>query len=241
MGSLRPRGSMWFSQEPTVELDVCGRHLSIVQDNSTMHVGTTVWESSLALAKWLEHNRSASGGHFSHEALRGKRAVELGSGCGIAGMAAALMGCDVLLTDIPAVLPILKRNVKRNFQSLTRADAELAPGRIKVAQLVWGNRRHIEGCGRGRPYDVIVAADLVYLEEVVEPLISTMRALAGAGTLIALGYKLRQDEAHALFWRELPLVFHVQKVAAGDLHPDYRFDGVDLYILQLKEELAPAS
>ena len=44
-----------------------------------------------------------------------KRALELGSGPGLAGMAAALLGWNTTLTDVADVLPLLKQNLQLNF------------------------------------------------------------------------------------------------------------------------------
>ena len=47
--------------------------------------------------------------------LHGRRAIELGSGTGLAGLCAAAAGCHVLLTDLPSVVHgILDGNVRRN-------------------------------------------------------------------------------------------------------------------------------
>ena len=47
--------------------------------------------------------------------MRGRRAVELGAGMGLGGLAFAMLGCDVLLTDVAAVLPLLRRNYENNL------------------------------------------------------------------------------------------------------------------------------
>ena len=44
--------------------------------------------------------------------LRGVRAIEIGAGLGVVGLTAALLGANVVLTDLPAVLPGLQRNVE---------------------------------------------------------------------------------------------------------------------------------
>eukprot|EP00850_Spirogloea_muscicola_P014571 SM000105S13916 [mRNA] locus=s105:403024:403344:- [translate_table: standard] len=75
---------MWLSQEPVLEVELAGRRVRIAQDHETMHVGTSVWEASLALARWLDRG----GG----PALRGRRVLELGAGCGVAG--ASLLAPD---------------------------------------------------------------------------------------------------------------------------------------------------
>ena len=54
--------------------------------------------------------------------LHGRRAIELGSGTGLAGLCAAAAGCHVLLTDLPSVVHgILDGNVRRNNASSAAA------------------------------------------------------------------------------------------------------------------------
>ena len=47
--------------------------------------------------------------------MKGRRAVELGAGMGLGGLAFAMLGCNVLLTDVAAVLPLLRRNYANNL------------------------------------------------------------------------------------------------------------------------------
>lgn len=56
--------------------------------------------------------------------MRGKRAIDLGSGMGLAGLALALVGADVVLTDTAEVLPLLRRN----------SEANLSPAALRGAQ-----------------------------------------------------------------------------------------------------------
>ena len=69
-------------------------------------------------------------GDFSRAKVSGKRAIDLGSGMGLAGLALALLGADVVLTDVREVLPLLRRNT----------DANLSPAALRGA--CWGQ----EGC-----------------------------------------------------------------------------------------------
>jgi Lysine methyltransferase len=64
----------------------------------------------------LQQSRKAKKGisHASSYKQR-KHALELGSGPGLAGMAAALLGWHTTLTDVADVLPLLRDNVQRNF------------------------------------------------------------------------------------------------------------------------------
>ncbi|XP_024542272.1 protein N-lysine methyltransferase METTL21A-like isoform X1 [Selaginella moellendorffii] len=89
------------------------------QDPNSKHVGTTVWDSSVVFAKFLEKN--CNRGQLNGVQMAGKRAIELGAGCGVAGLAMALMGCNVVLTDQVEVLPLLLKNVERNVARIKLA------------------------------------------------------------------------------------------------------------------------
>ncbi|MCO5606977.1 hypothetical protein L7F22_061168 [Adiantum nelumboides] len=229
---------MKFSSYPVVELQVRGETLRFEQDNGSMHVGTSVWPCSLVLVKWME-NLSAKGNQLSLD-LKGKKGIELGSGCGVAGLGLALLGLNILLTDITPVMPALRRNVKKNIATTSLVSAgkpNSQSGKVKIAQLYWGNSNQIAALKP--PFDFIIATDVVYLENIVEPLISTFCALAGPSSVILLGYQVRSLEADELFWRLCPELFHVDKVPREDLHPDYAFTEADVFILR-KKNLAPS-
>nr|GFD22491.1 protein N-lysine methyltransferase METTL21A [Tanacetum cinerariifolium] len=55
-----------------------------------------MWDSGIVLGKFLEH-AVETGQLF----LQGKKLVELGAGCGLVGCIAALLGSQVILTDMP--------------------------------------------------------------------------------------------------------------------------------------------
>ncbi|MCO5576865.1 hypothetical protein L7F22_030686 [Adiantum nelumboides] len=129
----------------------------------------------------------------------------------------------------------LRRNVKKNIASTSLVSAgkpNSQSGKVKIAQLYWGNSNQIAAFKP--PFDFIIATDVVYLENTVEPLISTFCALAGPSSVILLGYQVRSLEADELFWRLCPELFHVDKVPREDLHPDYAFTEADVFILRKK-------
>ena len=61
--------------------------------------------------------QNARKGEFSRANVKGKRALELGAGPGLGGLAFALLGADVLLTDLPAVTPLTRKNVDANLSA----------------------------------------------------------------------------------------------------------------------------
>uniref|UniRef100_A0A7N0VLC6 Uncharacterized protein n=1 Tax=Kalanchoe fedtschenkoi TaxID=63787 RepID=A0A7N0VLC6_KALFE len=220
---------MKFTDSPVIELKVGASTLSFQQDNGSMHVGTSVWPCSLVLVKFVErwHSTAPGAPNPYSEILNfaDKRAIELGTGCGVAGMGLYLLGLkDVVLTDIAPVMPALKRNMKRNKQTLGK--------NLKIAQLYWENGKQMEALNP--PFDVVVAADVVYIEESARHLVKAMEELVKDGGVVLLGYQVRSPEAHKVFWEMVEVGFRVEKVKHEDLHPEYAYEETDVYVLRKK-------
>jgi predicted nicotinamide N-methyase len=98
--------------------------------------------------------------------LAGARVLELGTGLGLAGLAAARAGARVTLTDRePCALEIARRNAQLN---------ELE---VEIRLLDWGGQPAAVGC-----FDWVIGADVIYEEALVEPLSTTLAGvLAGGG------------------------------------------------------------
>ncbi|CAI5744716.1 unnamed protein product [Peronospora destructor] len=94
------------------------------------HVLVSVGDRSYALSETL---RSAELAPILM--MHGRRHVllELGSGCGLAGLVAASLGADVLLTDQKEAIDLLHRNIETN------ATSESEQARLHVAEFVWGS------------------------------------------------------------------------------------------------------
>lgn len=219
---------MKFTDSPVIDLAVGGTTLSFQQDNGSMHVGTSVWPCSLVLAKFVERclqNPNPNPNYSSlFSNLSSKRAIELGSGCGPAGLGLILLGlANILLTDIAPVLPALRHNIKRNRPKL--------PKTPKLHQLYWNNPDQIRDVKP--PFDFVVAADVVYMEDSAGWLVDAMEQLVGEDGVVLLGYQLRSPEAHRVFWEKVGRVFGVvEKVPKEDLHPEYAYEETDVYILR---------
>ena len=118
--------------------------------------GTTVWRAAVSLARLLTSS-------FSH-LVEGKRVLELGSGTGLAGLAAGAAGASsLLLTDLPPVLPLLRSNVSRNSFIQTTTP-------VVVSSFEWGLNVAPSGV------DVILAADCCYHASHPVPLSRTVVA-----------------------------------------------------------------
>jgi predicted nicotinamide N-methyase len=112
-----------------------------------------LWRSGVALAHELD------GG-----SLRGLRVVELGCGLGLPSIIAARAGATVLATDACAdALALLARNAQANDVA------------IKTARVDWAEPGELVA---GEPFDLVLAADVLYEPASVPGLLSLMPRLA---------------------------------------------------------------
>lgn len=106
------------------------RVVAVVQDPDSFVLGTTVWDSSKTLLKFVEQHPDTFRKFTS--------ICELGAGCGgLAGIACAINSgglSDVVMTDIGPVLPWLRRNVRAN---LSAKESE----RVRIEQHAWYDHR----------------------------------------------------------------------------------------------------
>jgi predicted nicotinamide N-methyase len=139
-----------------------------------------VWEGAATLSQYLEH--------FPNRVV-GKRVVELGAGVGECGLVCAALGADVVMTDVEVVAEnVIRRNI---LQNATPGEASTArPGAWPRARLVGrGSAAHATLDWMDplptKPVfveaDVIIAAECVWLRELVEPFANTVVALLRGG------------------------------------------------------------
>lgn len=122
-----------------------------------------VWDASAFLSEHLVAFAQQQQQHDDHHhhsfvtttTTSGPAAViELGSGCGLAGIVAASLGADVLLTDQREAVELLERNAAANATS----DDERR--RMRVCEFTWGSEP-----GRALPrttFDYILISDCAW-------------------------------------------------------------------------------
>ena len=215
---------------------------SLVPQDATSHnCGTTAWDASFVLAKWLERNLFTS--------LVGKTVVELGSGiAGLPGMACSLLGAaQVVLTDIDGpVLALLRKNVERNVSvaqiSMNGSALNCAMKRApEVLELRWGVGEDIASCAdRVSSIDYILCADCVYNENAVGILLETIvQLLERRGkrtTKVLVCNEYRSETVHQTFLTSFAEAGFgpLKKEKEGSMHPDYRHELIHVYKMKRK-------
>jgi hypothetical protein len=142
--------------------------------------------------------------------LRGKAVIDLGSGTGIVGIAAALLGASVTLTDLPSMLPTLQGNAAVNARAIGASG-----GSVQCVPLVWGASHEAAG-GVLKAYDLVLASECVYSQEQFEPFLSTLLQLCGRGTRVLLGTRKRACCVLEDFLGLIRNSFEAKEVALGD-------------------------
>ena len=138
----------------------------------TAGLGYSVWDAGVGMSLWLSQHA---------EAVRGKRVLELGSGVGIAGIAAALCGgAHVTLSDYgfaadgggaeaAARAELLRSNLEANARRSGVSE------RCDAVALDWHASLR-QGFRPARRYEAIVGSDLCYYEDDVDALAATIVA-----------------------------------------------------------------
>ncbi|KAJ1311289.1 hypothetical protein OPQ81_009787 [Rhizoctonia solani] len=173
--------------------------------------GGIAWPAGEVLSRYLARRGS----------LVGQRVVELGSGTGLVGLVAGLLGAEeVVITDQEQLINIMKENIElNNLQS-----------RVRASVLNWG-----EPMPPNLPSTVsaIIAADCVYVESAFPLLVSTLTDLNNTypNAEILFCYKKRR-KADKRFFGILKRQFTWEEVADDPGRELYSREAITLLRLQ---------
>ncbi|KAI0839081.1 S-adenosylmethionine-dependent methyltransferase-like protein [Hypoxylon sp. FL0890] len=138
-------------------------------------LGLKTWGSSYLLAQSLGKVAEESLAHLlplGHQS-QSLDVLELGSGTGLLGMAAAaIWQANVVLTDLPNIMPNLTHNIERNQPTI-----ETLGGRVDSGTLIWGSDDgNAERFNRKNQFKIVLAADPLYDDDHPELLSSVIHA-----------------------------------------------------------------
>ncbi|XP_051839638.1 protein N-lysine methyltransferase METTL21A isoform X1 [Antechinus flavipes] len=148
--------------------------IQIKQDWKQLGVAAVVWDAAIVLCTYLEMGALN---------LQGCSAVELGAGTGLVGIVAALLGAHVTITDRKIALDFLKSNVQANLPQ------DIQPKAV-VKELTWGQNL---GNFSSDKFDLILGADIIYLEETFADLLQTLEHLCSDHSVILLSCRIRYE------------------------------------------------
>mmetsp|Transcript_73330 Transcript_73330/g.132043 ORF Transcript_73330/g.132043 Transcript_73330/m.132043 type:complete len:217 (+) Transcript_73330:96-746(+) len=145
-------------------------------------IGASHWPSGRLLARALAEGALPE----VLPAVAGLKVAELGAGPGLPGLVCAKLGAaSVVLTDLIELLPLMDKNLLLNDLCSNCHSETLDWLAAESSALAFANRQ-AEG-----PLDILLAADVVYVEE-QEPLMGALLALMAPGhTTLVLAYKNR--------------------------------------------------
>lgn len=168
----------------------------VLLDQDISDVGRLVWDAELVLAHYVDCLYGPPGG----ESLRGKRILELGAGTGLAGIVAARLGADVTVTEQAKLVGWLTKCVTANFPLDLIHERKVTPP--TVSKLEWTSDWLVasEICDAiGGPFDLIIGADIFYIEVLWNAIIVTSTCCTAPGSTLLLSYEQRRSNVSAIF------------------------------------------
>lgn len=222
-------------------------------DTSGGNVGAVLWDCAAALYTLIEAPARAGTRGEAVCTMRGKRVLELGSGTGLVGIAAARAGAlRVLLTDnhnLDALCTNVDANTHRSADSDGAAEDDAAAcdavhsavgDAARVAPLDWHasdaaaldalRAAHFGGCDP----DVIIASDVMYARESSMAFVALLERLVPPGAVdvtVLLAYKHRHAGLLTPAWERLRASFDVEELRSTILDTLYEHCQVGCYAL----------
>ncbi|XP_066550670.1 protein N-lysine methyltransferase METTL21D isoform X1 [Amia ocellicauda] len=194
-----------------------------VKQCSRGDVGCVVWDAAIVLSKYLETEQFCDPA-AGINTWADKTVVELGAGTGVVGLMAATLGAHVIVTDLEDLQPLLETNIQDNA-------ALVSSGSVKAKVLKWGE----DVAEFLPPPDFLLMADCIYYEQSLEPLVMTLRSLAGPQTCIICCYEQRtmghNPEVEKRFFELLLRHFESEAIPLEKQDPEY--SSPDIHVLHL--------
>ena len=222
------------------KISLFGHDLMILQnpDSRILGHGAVVWDAAVVFAKYMEHNLSQK--EFSTTKLKSQTVIELGSGCGLAGIAFMLRGASVTLTDLPGVVDALtEKNASTIYTqiALSLSAGDESPStcplqRPQVFPVDWTDSlsNKEEKGDTTQSYDVILLTDCVFSATLSIGLVATILKYCGEKSSVICCHEIRDEQANAAFLQEFSKYFDWKRIPRSRLHPDFNNDLIEIIV-----------
>mmetsp|Transcript_29145 Transcript_29145/g.41577 ORF Transcript_29145/g.41577 Transcript_29145/m.41577 type:complete len:316 (+) Transcript_29145:142-1089(+) len=203
------------------ELLIANRPLKIEEmyeiGRAALGTGVNTWDGAIVLAKFFD---------FNPLIVSGKRILELGAGTGVAGIAAAMLDSQyVMLSDLEYTTNNLHNNALQNGLSSDIVDVQVVDWFDSSTYPT--STTSVEGKSVG--WDLVIGADVVWLEHLIAPLVNTFVACMSETSTFYLAHQKRSEESDSLLLSLLRSHFSVNEVDTELMHPDYRHERIKIY------------
>ena len=102
------------------------------------------------------------------------------------GIAAGILGANVLLTDLPVYIPQLQATIEANIPALE--------DRVNAKALDWSEDLTEDDSRMRRKADILLLSDCIYYENSLDPLVNTMKCLTDIHSTVILSYERRPEK-----------------------------------------------
>ena len=205
----------------------------------TTKTGLSIWDTALCLSKFIEYQQKRNSkynvANKLYPSIRNlsssksiNRILELGSGRGLVGITACLLDArKVVLTDVPEIVASLKEIV-HELNGLKNAI---------VTALDWTSvedRARAKDLASSEKIDIILAADVIWVDELINGLVDTIGYFLDEKTIMLLGFQLRSERSRELLFRQLARKgMRVEEVDQGEFDPGFRKSNI--YIFEISK------
>ncbi|EGO20753.1 hypothetical protein SERLADRAFT_351804, partial [Serpula lacrymans var. lacrymans S7.9] len=182
--------------------------VELVQDKTALRTrkgdtGSVLWRASNEFAQVVlqQHNFKMENSIFDHALLAESHVVELGSGTGLLSVVLSPLVRRHTATDIPDLLPLIRKNVKLNFSGWPKTTG--VGSNIFVEELDWQTLQTLPLSSRHRycpwiaenPADLVLVVDCIYHPSLLPSLVETIDYLSEPGrTWVMIVVELRQED-----------------------------------------------
>lgn len=180
--------------------ELTDKQIAIKQD-FRLGKGGIFWDNSFYITKYMIDNI------FTDKSI--KNVIELGAGTALPSIAALIKGYNVVTTDIPKLIPFVDDIITMNKEIYAKSSQS------KVIKLSWENKEDIEAVKKlnnNEAYDLIIGSELIYLDDLFDDLINTLRELSNEKTVIIMSYKVRLQEMVDDFISKVSQYFKIEYI-----------------------------